>query len=251
MKSMTRILAVVAMAWMCGVGVAAAQTVVLSARGPSAGAYPQGSVLAPGRTIILKAGDRLEVLDAAGSHVLSGPLRLAAGAAAPGDKLALQDIFMRANASRPGIAAVRGFDLEAAPTESPPPTPPLWRLDIEAWHGAEPTDIRSFCIAEGTAPVLSRSSTSLAARLTISRTDGPEGRAAPWPAGVRDLAWPAGLPVTDGTEYSLSLDAQGATQVRWRTVPAGAGTLVGLARNLADRGCFDQLDALEAQVAVK
>ena len=228
---------------------AGAQIVVLDARGPSAGAYPQGAVLAANRTISLKAGDRLEVIDAAGSHVLNGPLTIPAGQVDTGSKVALQEIFRRANAGRPGIAAVRGFSLDEDKTTPPPQVPPLWRLDVGAWQQAEPTDSHNFCVRSDQAPVLTRAAAAGEGKLLISDSASHASRTVTWAAGARDLAWPRDLTFSDGQLFGLNLDAGGATMVRWRTIPADQANLTAVASALLENGCYDQLDSLQSQVA--
>lgn len=229
----------------------AAQIVVLDARGPSAAAFPQGSVLPANRTLSLKAGDRLEVIDAAGSHVLNGPLTISAGKVDTGSKVALQDIFRRANANRPGIAAVRGFSLDEGKTPPPPEVPPLWRLDVSAWQQAEPTDSHDFCVQKGHSPVFTRATSNAEGKLVISESASHASRTITWLAGARDLAWPHDIAFTDGQLFGLNLDSAGATMVRWRTIPAGQTSLTSVASALLDNGCYDQLDSLQSQVAAK
>ena len=230
---------------------AGAQIVVLEARGPSASAYPQGAVLPAGRTISLKAGDRLELLDAAGSHVLNGPLTIAASQVDTGSKVALQDIFRRANANRPGIAAVRGFSLDEGKTPPPPEVPPLWRLDVTAWQQAEPADSHDFCVQKDQTPVLTRATAATEGKLVISSDATHVSRTVTWAAGARDLAWPKDLVFCDGQLFGLNLDSAGATSVRWRTIPSDQTSLTAVARALLDNGCYDQLDSLQSQVAAK
>jgi hypothetical protein len=230
---------------------ASGQIVVLSARGPSAGAYPQGSVLAPNRAIALKAGDQLTVLDGAGSHLLSGPATITASQIDVGARAGLQEIFRKANASRPGIAAVRGFSLDEGKAAAPAAeAPPLFRLDVSAWQQAEPMDGHNFCVVRGQRPVLTRASDHNEGSLAIVRDGEQSTHTVLWPAGSRDLAWPADLEVADGATYALNLDAAGATRVRWRLVD-GSGGLTQLASALLDDQCYDQLDALQSQVAAK
>ena len=93
MRSSDILATAAAVAALMGSAAATAQIVVLDARGPSAGAYPQGAVLAPSRVIALKAGDRLEVVDAAGSHVLNGPVTMSAAQVDTGSRVALNAIF--------------------------------------------------------------------------------------------------------------------------------------------------------------
>ena len=251
MVSAFRRVAVSALVWCCGASATTAQVVVLNARGPSAAAYPQGAVLPADKTIYLKSGDQLEVLDAAGSHLLTGPSAVKAGQVDLGAKAALKDIFRRANASRPGIAAVRGFTLqsETPPASDGPSTSPLWRLDVPSWQEAEPSDAHNFCVPEGHAPVLTRGAAQAPGTLVIYRDGGRNGRTLNWPAGAHDLPWPEGLSFADGETYALNLNASGATTVRWRLIPAESGTLVNLARTLLDNGCYDQLDTLKAEAA--
>jgi hypothetical protein len=251
MGSPAKAAAIAAMVWFVGLSAASAQVVVLNAKGPSSAAYPQGAVLAPGRVISLKAGDQLEVLDAAGSHVLNGPASLQAGQISAGSKAALQDVFRRANASRPGIAAVRGFTLDDGKTPAPTDVPPLWRLDIVSWQQGEPSDPRNFCVVHGQIPVLTRDTTASEGRLAIYQDSTHVSRILTWPAGLRDIAWPNNLPYADGDLFSLNLDDAGATTVRWRTVPAESADLTALATALLDNGCYDQLDSLQTQVAGK
>lgn len=243
--------AVAATVWFIGASGAVSQIVVLNARGPSSASYPQGAVLPPSRVITLKAGDQLDVLDAAGSHVLNGPLSLPAGQISAGSKAALQEVFRRANASRPGIAAVRGFTLDEGKTPPPTDVPPLWRLDIVAWQQAEPSDPRSFCVPSGQAPVLTRDSVGAEGRLTIYQESTHASRVLTWPAGARAIAWPRDLSYADGDLFSLNLDDAGATAVRWRTIPAETANLTVMANDLLDNGCYDQLDNLQTQVAAQ
>ncbi len=251
MGSPAKTAAVAAMVWIVGLSAASAQVVVLNARGPSSASYPQGAVLAPGRLISLKIGDQLEVLDAAGSHVLKGPASLQAGQISTGSKAALQDVFRRANASRPGIAAVRGFTLDDGRTPAPIEVPPLWRLDVVSWQQGEPSDPRNFCVERGRIPVLTRATTASEGRLAIYQDSTHVSRVLPWPAGARDIAWPNSLTHADGDLFSINLDDAGATTVRWRTVPAESANLTALATTLLDNGCYDQLDSLQTQVAGK
>ena len=54
-------------------GGALAQAIVVRSTGPSAAQYPQGKKLAANASVSLKPGDKVTVIDKAGSRVLSGP----------------------------------------------------------------------------------------------------------------------------------------------------------------------------------
>lgn len=244
----SKAVAVASLCWVLGSS-AAAQVVVLNARGPSSGAYPQGAVLPANRVISLRAGDQIEVLDAAGSHIITGPASLTAGQVDTGSKAALGDIFRRANSSRPGIAAVRGFTLQGdAPLPSSANPAPLWRLDVPAWVAAEPNDAHNFCVTRDRPPVLGRTAAEMKGRLVITDDATHASRAVSWPAGAHDLAWPSDLSDASNQVYALNLDDMGATVVRWRIISA-SGTLVDLARSLLDNQCYDQLDTLKIETA--
>src|SRR5687767_8423130 len=64
---------VAAAAALAAAGVAHAQGVVVRSTGPSAAQYPQGKRLPANAKVTLRSGDRLTVLDKAGTRVLSGP----------------------------------------------------------------------------------------------------------------------------------------------------------------------------------
>ena len=234
---------------MASASTAAAQIVVLEARGPSAAAYPQGSVLAPNRTISLKAGDRLEILNAGGSHVLNGPAMIVAGQVDGGSKAGLQEIFRKANASRPGIAAVRGFSLDEGKTPPPPSDlPPIWRLDVAAWQMTDAGDSHNFCIAKGKRPVFTRPSAKAESTLVIYNAATHESRSLTWAVGARDLSWPSDMAYDGDGAYALNLDSTGSAPVLWRQIDAAAPSLIDLARSLLDNQCYDQLDSLQSQV---
>ncbi len=213
-------------------GGASAQVVVLFARGPSAGAYPQGTVLPATKVLALKAGDQLELLDGAGSHVVTGPATIVAGHVDPKVRDQMIQLFLKAQQVRPGIAATRGFELQ------PKAPAGLWQLDA--------SDSGVMCTVAGAPPVLWRSGAEGGTPVRIHRTRTDESRPVDWPAGAESADWPAGLPAVAGESYDVDLDDQSTVIVTLRAVAPPATGLKGLTGVLLDNGCFSQIDRLRS-----
>jgi hypothetical protein len=220
---------------LAGAGAASAQVVVLFAQGPSAGAYPQGAVLPVSRVLNLKAGDRIELLDGAGSHVVTGPAVTTAGHLDPKVRDQLIQTFLKAQQSRPGIAATRGFTLETAPQ------PGLWQLDI---GGAGP-----MCLTKGVTPSLWRADPKGAMTAQIRRAATGLTAGVSWADGAAAADWPAGLPLSDGERYVIVLDDGSSATVVWRAVETPASGVEALASALVEQGCYGQVDRLRAAFA--
>jgi hypothetical protein len=224
-------------------GTATAQVVVLSARGPSSASYPQGSVLPTNKVLVLKAGDRLELLDGSGSHVVTGPGNVVAGHMDRGSEARLMDIFLKSQQVRPGIAATRGFSLQSSdeqPSESNS-GPGLWQVDTKAGGDT--------CIVRGETPALGRGVDGAPSPVRIIRQANGDSRGVTWVAGENAVSWPADLPVTEGEHYSITLDDGSRIAIVWRAVDRQGDGMTGLATALLDKGCFVQLDRLRAVVA--
>jgi hypothetical protein len=225
-------------------GTAAAQVVVLSAHGPSAASYPQGSVLPTSKVLALKAGDHLELLDGAGSHVLNGPGNFVAGHMDRGSEARLMDIFLKSQQVRPGIAATRGFSLRSPDGSSPDHAKMaagLWQVDTVTGGAV--------CTAPGETPVLARESGGASSPVRIVRDADGDSRAVEWACGADVADWPSALPVTEGERYSITLADGSRTAIVWRRVDRPSAGMAGLATALLDKGCFAQLDRLRAVVA--
>jgi hypothetical protein len=219
-----------------GAGGAVAQVVVLSAHGPSAVAYPQGAILRADKIISLKAGDSLELLDAAGSRVVKGPASIVAGQPAGGSRATLVDIFAKGQHAHPGIAATRGFTLQ--PVSAPGDDGNLWRVDV--------TEGGDACVLAGQKPSFARGDSSAPAPVSISRTSTGDKRIITWTKGGMTADWPSGLPVTDGESYKVTFEDGSSATLVWRTLPASTAGVEPLAADLLDKGCYAQLDRLRA-----
>lgn len=177
-----------------GARVAVAQVVVLSAQGPSFGSYPQGAVLRADKISTLKAGDRLELLDAARSRGIKGVAIVVGGQSAGGSRPILVGIFAKGQQAYPGIAATRRFTLQPVSTLGDDDN--LWRVDV--------TEGGDACVPAGQKPSFTRGDSGASAPVSIPRTANGEKRAITYSAGGLAADWPAGLPVADGETYSVA-----------------------------------------------
>ena len=218
-------------------GGAAAQVVVLFARGPSAGAYPAGRVLPANQVVSLKAGDQLELLDGGGSHVLTGPAVVTAGHVAPKVRDELIGVFLKAQRSRPGIAASRGLDGGRAAA------PDLWQADVGV-DGA-------VCLAKGAVAGLWGGASGTSASVRITRLATGETVGVSLPVDRTGAAWPDSLPTGDGERYSLTLDDGSTTALVWTILDPAPPTLGDLATALLDEGCYDQLSRVRSAFAAE
>lgn len=180
------------MALACALGLggtaAWAQTIVVSASGPSARSYPAGKSLAAGSRIVLAAGDTLTVLDSRGTRTLRGPITTSAEAKATAANPGFSALVATQNRRRARTGAIRGTGESARPSN-------LWYVDVTA-EG-------TVCVVDPAAVRLWRPDMQQAATLTVKQ-DGGAGAEAPFIVGQNAAAWPAGLPIAEGQSYVLS-----------------------------------------------
>jgi hypothetical protein len=209
---------------------AAANVLVVRSSGPSARTYPPGKSLPDNAAIALQGGDTLVVLDARGTRTFRGPGRfnpsVAAQASARG---AVQ------NNARPQIGAVRSAAFVPGNDAN------IWQLDVD--------QSGTHCLADQAPPTLWRADGSSAGGVTIAAADGTRREIA-WPAGEQTLAWPAGLPVTEGAEYSLSRPGVAVpSRISFRRIDSAPSEVSGVAAALIEAECQAQLDLLVDSLA--
>lgn len=181
-----------AMAFACAIGLggaASAQTVVISASGPSARTYPAGKSLAAGSRIVLVAGDSLTVLDSRGTRTLRGPVTTSTEAAATrAPTKSFANLVATQNRRRARTGAIRGTDDTAKPSN-------LWQVNV--------TTDATVCVSDPAAVQLWRPDMRKATTLTVTREAGSSANAA-FLVGQNATAWPASLPIAEGSSYVLS-----------------------------------------------
>ena len=130
----TRIL--LAGAIVAGVGLAAgaaqAQSVIVRSTGPSATAYPLGKKLAANAKVTLKSGDKLTVLDKAGTRILAGPGSFTLDSSVNRDVGTVSRVTgaIASNGARTRTGAVRGAPGPARPAGALNAPDSVWYIDV-------------------------------------------------------------------------------------------------------------------------
>ncbi len=210
---------------------AAADILVVRSVGPSSKGFPPGKRLQQGTRIVLKANDRLDVLDGRGTRTLRGPGNFVAGAASGATASATPVTSQRAR-----IGAVRGV----GGGELRPPS--IWHVDV--------SKSSTVCIAQPNV-TLWRANTTPAVTLKISRLPNGGAREVAWEAGSSTVAWPRDMAIADGAEYRRSWPgAATPTLLRFRTLPQRPVGLEDLASFLISNQCQAQLDMFVETVRI-
>ena len=204
---------------------AAANVLVVRSTGPSAAAYPAGRSLPDNARLNLRDGDMVIVLGAAGTRTFRGPGSFSPSAAVQ----AGARTFAAADGRRARIGAVRGAGIV-------PHSPTIWHVDV--------TQSGTFCLASPSHVMLWRPDATVPVTLTIAGA-GAAARTVRWPAGQATVAWPAALPIANGSSFSIAQSGVAVpTQVTFRTLAREPANLEGVASALIANGCQGQLDVL-------
>ncbi|MET0180158.1 MAG: hypothetical protein ABW194_06700 [Novosphingobium sp.] len=236
--ALRRLLAgVVALAGLAGAQPALAQAVVVRSTGPSMATYPQGKKLPANAKVTLKTGDRLTVLDKAGTRVLSGPGSFTLDSTVARDQTTasrVSGVLAAGGGARPRTGAVRGVPRPAAAL--PPPSPDsVWYIDVSR-GGA-------YCIVGTETPVLWRPNRTEQAMGKLSDGRGKTVDVI-WKAGNPLKQWPAQLPLVDGASYRFADPVGPTITIVTHLIGALASDELAVAGTLADKGCMAQLDVL-------
>ncbi len=221
---------------------AAAAPLVVRSSGPSAKAYPAGKALADNAQIVLKANDSIILLDGRGTRTLTGPGTFSASAsavAASGTMSTLGKLASNSGDRRARIGAVRsvsGVDTTNGRN------PNMWYVDLARSS--------NMCVADTSTVTVWRHDAAAPANITVTRADGTKATLA-LAAGQSAAAWPATLPVTDGSQYKLSwAGAKTPTAIKFVVVKAASAGLEDMAQSLIKAGCDAQLNLLIETVAL-
>jgi hypothetical protein len=197
----------------------AAKVVVVRSIGPSAKTYPPGKALSDSTSIKLEGGDIVTLIGPSSSKTLRGPGTFTA--ATPNAQMAM------ASGRRGRFGALRTGEVAKNPS--------LWDLDA--------TQNGKMCIADASKLNLWRPNAETAAKISIS--GGGKSQTAEFGAGENKLAWPAKLPVKDGSEYQVTWVESGErNKMNFVTVSSPPTDLPGAAQLLIEKGCEYQLDLL-------
>ena len=213
-------------------GTAMAGPVVVRATGPSARAYPAGRQLPDNTQLTLKAGDTVVLLDSRGTRTVSGPGTFAA--VATGQRAGTAQTAARILANT-GSSERRGGAVRGPGTTTETRSPNLWLVDL--------SKSGTVCIANPDAVRVWRAGSDKPADVKISSASG--SGTITLPAGASLAEWPKSVPVTNGTEYTVTVDGKAASKIKVATVPVPA-SLEDTASQLIAKGCQTQLDLLIA-----
>lgn len=229
---------------MAASGAAMAQSMVVRSVGPSAAQYPAGKKLPANTKLVLKASDKVTVLDKAGTRVLSGPGSFTLDGTVKRDQTQSTQIASLlatgGPATRSRTGAVRG-----APAKAPAPTnarsPNLWFIDAASQSG-------KFCVAEPARLMFWRGKVDQDVELKLAGTGSAATIA--WKKGSGNRLWPmTEVPVTSGTSYTLTGPDGVARKIDLVVLPSVPTEVDELAGTLIENGCENQLGLLVETMA--
>ncbi|MCA1661193.1 MAG: hypothetical protein LC648_03100 [Novosphingobium sp.] len=216
---------------------AQAQSIVVRSSGPSATAYPQGKKLPANARVTLKAGDKLTVLDKAGSRILSGPGSFTLDGTVARDAGAAARVagVMGGGAARTRTGAVRGAAPASPATAAGPAAPDsVWYIDVSK-GGA-------YCVTDPGSLVLWRPNRAEEATGKLSLVGGKPVEVT-WKKGNPLRLWPTkDLPVVDATRYTFSDPVGPNVPITLHIVGPPPNDDFAVASLLAHRGCLAQLE---------
>ncbi len=222
---------------------AIAQSMVVRSAGPSAAQYPAGKKLPASTKLVLKASDRVTVLDKAGTRVLSGPGTFTLDGAVKRDQTQSTQIASLLStsgaASRTRTGAVRGAPAKVAP--SSPRSPNLWFIDA--------SQSGKFCVAEPNRLLFWRASVMGELNLKLTSSAGASTNIL-WKNGSVNRVWPfAEVPVTSGASYTLTGADGKAQKIDLVVLPNVPTEIDDVAGTLIENGCNNQLGLLVESMA--
>ena len=207
--------------------------VVVASSGPSAASYPVGRKLGAGESVVLRAGDSLTVLDGNGTRLLHGAGSFALGQRARVSKRGTFAVLTeRRSATRMRTGAVRGVG------SGPATQPNLWYVDV-----GRPGKV---CVADPAGVRLWRSAADKLASYTVTAGAGGRRQQVIFAPGEALAPWDtAAMPLVSGTAYHIA-GADGASPgaITFAMLPQAAADPEGLAQQLIDNGCTQQLETL-------
>jgi len=220
---------------------AMAQSMVVRSVGPSAAQYPAGKKLPANTKVVLKASDKVTVLDKAGTRVLSGPGTFTLDGTVKRDQTQSTQIASLlatgGPATRSRTGAVRGAAVKPAPATQRSPN--LWFIDA--------SQAGKFCVAEPARLMFWRAKVDQDAQLKLAGTSN--SATIDWRKGSGNRLWPmAELPVAPGS-YTLTGPDGIARKIDLVLLPSVPTEVDELAATLIENGCENQLGLLVETMA--
>ena len=216
-------------------GAAQAQSVVVRSTGPSAVAYPPGKKLLANAKVTLKPGDKLTVLDKAGTRMLAGPGNFTLDGSVSRDVGAAARVaaVVANNGVRARTGAVRGAAGLRRIANAPNAPDSVWYIDVSKGG--------TYCVANPTSLVLWRPNRSEEANAKLAAVGGKPVDIL-WKKGNPLKLWPsAALPVVEGGKYTFADPIRPSVTLTLRLLAAVPADDFAVAGMLADKGCTAQL----------
>lgn len=220
---------------------ASAKALIIHATGPSSAKFPVGSVLKEPVEIVLVKGDRLTVLDAIGTRVLVGPLRLTKDEVRRPSEVrvaALRKLFEDRPRSR-AAGSRSTSEGTAAEAESTRRTTSrarnLWEVGTSSkgdWCATDPEGIE-----------IAREPVSAKGKLLLTAPSGTTHEVV-WPKGERLVYWPAEARIAEGSTYQLRYEQEDPAFVTFHLIKTDGQDLLKLGQELLRFSCHTQLDLL-------
>jgi len=222
-----------------GAGYAAQAGVVVSATGPSAAQFPAGKKLDDNARIVLKAGDKVTVLTANGTRVISGAGSHQVGAEGASKRSTFAVLTRQRSGQRVRTGAVRGGPPAA---DGPARNPSLWYVDV--------SQAGTMCVADPAAIRLWRPVAQGETTFVVVPSDSSQHNHVLFADGVADTAWDRDrMPLTEGATYSIKAPDGTQREVRYTMLDAAPDDPEALAALLIEKGCTAQLDLLTAAMS--
>jgi hypothetical protein len=212
-----------------------AQSIIVRSSGPSAVAYPQGKKLAANAKVTLKPGDKLTVLDKAGTRVLAGPGSFTLDGNVNRDAGAITRVAgaISNTGVRTRTGAVRGAPGPARAGVANAPDS-VWYIDVSKGG--------PYCVADPASLVLWRPNRSEEASAKLTPAGGKPVDIV-WKKGNPLKLWPSSaLPVVEGGRYTFSDPVGPSVTLVLHLLPSVPADDLAIAGILAEKGCTAQLD---------
>ena len=218
------------------VNAAQAQSIIVRSSGPSATAYPQGKKLVANAKVTLKPGDKLTVLDKAGTRVLAGPGSFTLDSSVNRDVGTVTRVTgaIASNGARTRTGAVRGAPGPARPAGAANAPDSVWYIDVSKGG--------TYCVANPASLVLWRPNRDQEANAKLSAA-GAKPVDIVFKKGNPLKLWPnAALPVVEGGRYTFADPIGPSVNLVLHVLPAVPADDLAVAGLLAEKGCTTQLD---------
>lgn len=235
MSSVRTVSMAIALAF-AGTGIAAHAGVVVKSSGPSASQYPPGKKLPDGTQITLRDGDSVTILTSTtGTQVLSGAGNHRVGKRGVSRRSTFATLTKERASRRGRLGTSRSG---GGATDATVRSPNLWYVDV--------TQSGTVCVANPAAVRLWRPGTVGDSTYVVASSSSADHVHVAFEDGYMDTGWDLDrLPLSDGMTYLITgPDGASSSEITFAMLDAAGDEAEGLAEQLIEKGCTQQLDLL-------